>query len=48
MQRCSCNMPSSLGEYHYYHYDHYYYYSFYYFCVMRPLMTSFGCFFIAL
>ena len=19
MQRCSCNMPSSLGEYHYYH-----------------------------
>ena len=56
MQRCSCNVPSSLGEYYYY----YYYYSFIIitiiiiiiiitiiillFCVMCPLMTSFQCF----
>ena len=23
MQRCSCNMPSSLGEYHYYYHHHF-------------------------
>ena len=36
MQRCSCNMPSSLGEYCYYYYYYYYYYHYYYyyyFCV---------------
>ena len=47
MQRCSCNMPTSLGEYHYcyyyYYYYYYYHYKYYYFCVLFPLITSVAC-----
>ena len=32
----------------YYHYHHYYYYyRYYYFCVLFPLMASFGCFLLS-